>query len=139
MVNHKTIDWSKQDIVLAEENGISRERIRQLRKSLNKPKSLKHRQKRNSEGYNMNWSQVDWTMSNSKIGRLFGMSSEIVRLKRNTLNIPPFVYPTKVNWRYIDWSASNKAICEKYGVSLISVYRWRQKLNKPNENRYKRG
>ena len=43
-----SLDWEKQDAVLAAELGVTRERVRQVRKELGEPPSPSHRQHRNA-------------------------------------------------------------------------------------------
>jgi hypothetical protein len=43
--NPAELDWSQQDAVVAEKAGVSRERVRQLRKILGKPKPTNYRRK----------------------------------------------------------------------------------------------
>jgi hypothetical protein len=45
-----TWDWNLQDIILSDLHGVSKERVRQIRQRLRKPKSPQHRQGRKGGG-----------------------------------------------------------------------------------------
>ena len=73
----RAVDWTKQDVELAREMGLSRERIRQIRQLLGVPQSPHHGSY--SAYRHRNALALQWAAEN--LDRLEGMSGEEVRRK----------------------------------------------------------
>ena len=70
-------DWSKQDVELADEMGLSRERIRQIRQKVGAPKSARQHQMRKSAAL-LQWAKDNRDkfkgLSAAELGRKHGLS-----------------------------------------------------------------
>lgn len=71
-----TVDWSKQDVELADEMGLSRERIRQIRQKVGAPKSARQHKMRKSAAA-LQWAKDNLDkfkgLSGAELGRKYGL------------------------------------------------------------------
>jgi predicted DNA-binding protein YlxM (UPF0122 family) len=126
-------DWEKQDIELAEEHGLSRERIRQLRNKLGMPKPPNYKKHRNAPYQKLlTFSDDVWrTHSNRELADLVGLTSEnsvsILRRKyKKPKNLNRKTKPSK--YKDIDWTKSAEEIAENLNVTRVAVYMMRRRF-----------
>jgi len=134
----KKWDWEKQDIALAREHGLSRERIRQIRKIVGAPQSPTFHQwtdplhKRIAEKV----SNYDWmTKNNIEIIKKYNLdcSSGYLSSLRKQFGKPrsvrKFYFERQLpKWENVDWCQSVDRIAQALKVSKIAVLKKRQKL-----------
>jgi hypothetical protein len=70
------------------------------------------------------WRTVNWSLSNTAIGRVLGVSFDTVDKMRRRLGKPPVDGRQKVTpeqWRRMDWSQSDIIIAKKFGLAIPYV------------------
>jgi hypothetical protein len=77
-------DWSQKDATLAKEAGLSRERIRQIRNLLGKPKIPRTL----IERYNLKSREYDWTKPDTQLSREHGLSLNMISKLRKQIGTP---------------------------------------------------
>jgi hypothetical protein len=72
------VDWSKRNIELAEETGLSRERIRQIRQQVGAPKPAHRNRRKRKAAQALRWAKDNLEklkgLSISELGRKYGLS-----------------------------------------------------------------
>lgn len=136
------IDWNLQDVVLAVNHGVSRERIRQLRKVLGKPRAQNYRMPSHESEVNaVNQNLID-TIKRRKV---FMQKTGVVRIAKS-LNITTDLAKrllVKADIKCADdrkkWDLSrlnfelpNCILESVWGVSQMVVSAHRKKFNKPD-------
>lgn len=115
-----------KDVDLADRVGLSRERVRQIRKSLGLPSSAGIYKK--SVRFR-NWTKAELAMlgkfPDRVVAREIGISCSTVRNKRLLLGIKGYKNPSM--WDDVDWSMRSRDIAEKLGVFPESVSGARRK------------
>lgn len=125
-----SVDWNKKDIDIAKEVGLSRERIRQVRASLDLPSSaLIPKQKK----FKVCLRDVDWSQSNKEIAQQNNIHHSYVSVQRKYW--APHTkksYISKEIIKNIDWSLKQKEI-QNYLFTNHNI-----KTCQTNISRYKR-
>ena len=135
-------DWSKQDVELARETGLSRERIRQIRQLLGVPKSPRHWNRRASR--RQNELALQWAAEN--LDRLSGLSwAEVERkygFKRNS-HVFAFLKAKGVlrnghlickhRWDLMNFELPSSVLERiwKLASDMAGAYRYRKRLGAP--------
>jgi hypothetical protein len=134
------VDWSKSNIELADEAGLSRERIRQVRQQLGAPKpTYGHPRMRKSA------EQLQWAKDN--LEKLKGLSwAEVVRkygVSRNRWRGPlyqflrPFLRDgrriRKYPWHQMNFRLPNRDLERIWRLPyyMVAAYRWRKRRPPP--------
>lgn len=135
-------DWSKQDVELAREKGLSRERIRQIRQLLGVPKSPYH--KSGSVSRRQNALALQWAAKN--LGRLRGLSRAEVERKygfKQHLHVYAFLKAKgvlrnghlirKYRWGLMNFDLPNGVLQRIWKLPLyrVTTYRSRKRLPAP--------
>ena len=128
-------DWTEQDIALAEELGVSRERIRQKRKELGKPRAINHYQRRVS--YKKKFLELDTADKTVKeIAKILGCTTySVYDLAGKSNKSFKRVLSCDYDWDSLDREAyetlPDKEIVKILGIagkkSYNQVIRWRLK------------
>lgn len=139
-VDWTKVNWSKQDIVLAEDLGLSRERIRQMRKVLRKPKP-KHERCRRISAY-IKLSKVKTIkLTLKQIAKKYGYTEGHVRNVLERLGKGFFPEDRRTNGKY-EWasitkkqwqSLTDREIAVKLGVenpAVVTLWRIRHDIYK---------
>ena len=140
------VDWSKQDCELADEMGLCRERIRQIRKQVGAPKPTHHRRVRKTA------QALQWAKDN--LDKLKGLSWAELRRKyglpRHWRGSPlyqflkPFLRDGSLNrkhrWDLMNFSLPNRDLERIWRLpyNMAGPYRFRKQLQRPTW-RFKRG
>jgi biotin operon repressor len=133
-------DWSKKDGDLAKEFGVSRERIRQIKKGLGKPSpEFSHQRQRGQQKF----LQADWNKTDAALGEEFGMSGTHIWRIRKRLGKPSSEFIRQRQERqqrflHADWTKSNAALGKEFGLSRERVWEIRRTLGKPSPKKYPR-
>lgn len=114
------VDWSKHDAEISRELNLSRERIRQVRKSLGKPSS---RTVKKPYRFEINLQNEDWSLSNSELVQKHGLTSTWTVQKQRSIYAPETKRVSqRVLLQNIDWSRKFKDIIqevqEKHGILI---------------------
>ena len=135
-------DWSKQDIELASETDLSRERIRQIRQLLGVPKSPHHWNRRASR--RQNELALQWAAEN--LDRLSGLSwAEVERKYGFKRNSPVFAFLKakgvlrnghlicKHRWDLMNFELPSSVLERiwKLALDMAGAYRYRKRLGAP--------
>jgi hypothetical protein len=138
-------DWSKQDVELARETGLSRERIRQIRQLLGVPKSPHHRS--DSASRRQNTLALQWAAEN--LDRLRGLSGAEVERKygfKRHLHVYAFLKAKgvlrnghliqKYRWGLMNFELPNGVLQRIWKLPLYraTTYRSRKRLPAPRWN-----
>lgn len=121
------LDWKLSDRELAEQTGVSRQRVHAMRHKLNRPPS------RNGSKYKqfLAWaSRVDlakWTLHD--VADRFGVS--YTTASRWSKSVAPRRFKrkpigSKIDWDGVDWSKPSATIADQLGVDQSTVHRHRQ-------------
>jgi hypothetical protein len=137
------LDWTKQDIELARETGYSRERIRQVRVQLGKPKSPNHKRYPQTEMQKaMDALLAQHVMEENGRGRIWipkreiakrtGYSPLTVQIKLSQFGISANCRE-KADWANVDWGLNNKLLGEIWGIkhNLVSMHRYLHDCQSP--------
>lgn len=130
-IKYEHLDWTMQDSELARIAGISRERVRQVRKLLEKPKSP-HHYRRNAP-YASSWPEGDL----AKLGKytdkvtaeMIGRTRQAVSNMRNSRGIPVVQAKTRTlspEQVALLGTMPDKEVAKRLGCHFMSVLRWRQ-------------
>jgi hypothetical protein len=133
------VDWSKQNCELADEIGLRRERIRQIRKQLGAPESTHSNQRRKS-GTGLQWARDNLEklkgLSAAELGRRYGLGS---RWRGGPLY--PFLKPflrdgrgiRKHRWDLMDFRIPDRNLERIWRLpyGLARAYRWRKQRPPP--------
>lgn len=122
---HEPLDFTKTDSELGVIHGVTRERIRQLRKDAGLPSSLTlHR--------DPEWTaKADWSKNNKIIASIFKVSQSSVAGYRHKLGIPQAArHNAKYAWGTVDWSLRNKVIAEQLKAPYGTVAMRRSMLRR---------
>jgi len=86
----RAVDWSKQDVELAEEMGVSSWTIAVIRRQIGAPKSPRYYERRSKfkEPFRAKWRSWDWSKQDIELARETGLSRERIRQIRLLLGIP---------------------------------------------------
>jgi hypothetical protein len=142
LVKWRSWDWSKQDVVLAREAGLSRERIRQIRQLLGAPRSPHHGS--DSARRRQNILALQWAAEN--LDRLRGMSGAELEQKHG-YNRDSRVYAflkakgvlrngnfnRKYRWDLMNLELPNGVLERIWKLPLYRAYthRWQKRLPAP--------
>lgn len=127
--NWDSVDWTNQDMTISRELGCSRERVRQVRKKLGKPKSPLFR-KHNGGKPSKNKLRVialgEQGLGPNEIVKQTGLSLGYVSQVKG-----PTVGAHKARfWSSLDWeNLRNRSISEIYGYHEVMVARMRRKYS----------
>jgi len=113
-------DWGLQDAELARVHGLSRERIRQLRKQFNKPDSPQKSKHRASAIYQRLKEVTNWMRFDYEIAEEVGCSIPLVLRFRNKNNIQRRPRG-RTDWKALDWSKPSAQIAKETGRSIVVV------------------
>jgi superfamily II DNA or RNA helicase len=90
----------------------------------------------------IDWGDIDWRMSNAAIGRLLGVSPQVVSSRRPPAIPPPssavLTKASRIRWGKVNWRHSNREIAADLGVSHGLVAS-RRPANKPSPYRWREG
>lgn len=118
--DHSLIDWSKKDAALAREFGVTRERMRQLRKKQLLPSSVTIK-----PDY-----PIDPSLTAEQNAAINGISKThmqyIARQRKVMMRNPLASY----NWGAVDWTMKNAAISSATGIPVQNVAVKRCKMKK---------
>jgi hypothetical protein len=144
------VDWKKRDVDIAEEMGVTRERVRQVRKDLHKPKSpLWHKRIATSK---MAILQTDTAkMTPKQVAKSVGCGTIYARQVLDCAG-KAYVKPPdgRRQWKY-DWNSVTKEewtgltdaqIAQKLGVknpAVVTQWRIRKGITKPDRRFAKSG
>ena len=129
------VDWNKRDARIAEELGISRERVRQKRADFGQPKVTALRETQQLGDLSDKTAQ--------EVGEILGITpgAAAYRLRKAGLRAGDGYRhaqagrPKPATWKYpwdkVDWSKNNTVIAEELGCSNITVLQMRNRLGKP--------
>lgn len=128
----ETLDWTKQDIVLAAELGMSRERVRQKRRQLGHDNSEKYKRMRAAKSYQIE----DWVQKNRHregTVTLDDVCEEIAGCSRAQVAgcLAQFNFKAgKINrwWQVVNWDLPTIELARIWGVSLVTVANYRTKF-----------
>ncbi len=113
------VDWSKHDAEIARELSLSRERIRQVRKSLGKPSS---RTIKKPYRFEINLKDENWSLTNSEIAKKHDLTPWTVNKQRRIFAPETKRVSYKIVLQNIDWTKKfkeiNQEIQEKYGKTI---------------------
>jgi hypothetical protein len=130
------MDWSKRDYELAEETGLSRERIRQIRQLVGAPRSPHHRRVRKTAAV-LQWAKDNLEklkgLSIAELGRKYGLSrwqgSALYRF------LKPFLRDgrRKHRWDLMNFNLPNCDLERIWRLSrnMAGPYRFRKQLQRP--------
>lgn len=137
-VNWHTIDWSKTDSVIAREIDYTRERVRQVRRGLGKPRAETfHQHGRTIE-------MRDWLKRNPVLARSLPAEELIrhsgvdisplqVRKLLSESGIKPCVHDARATWRplvlQIDWQLPNCDLAEIHGTDPVRIAMLRKRYH----------
>ena len=129
------LDWSKQDVELADEMGLSRERIRQIRKQVGAPEPTHHRRSRKTA------QALQW--AKDKLDKFKGLSAAELRRKYGlsrywqTGLLYQFLKPLlrdgrrirKHPWDLMNFRLPNRGLERIWRLpyNLAGLYRWRKR------------
>jgi len=117
------LDWSRIDAELAREHGVTRERIRQLRKEVCLPSSRSI-----PRGSALKLDSVDWSQPNRVIAGQLGVTEgciSVLRKKHRKPGAPRKQISRKVlsvDWPKMDWRKPVSQIARETGVTVVTVY-----------------
>lgn len=113
------VDWNKHDAELARELNLSRERIRQVRKSLGKPSSRLITKPRR---FKVNLNNEDWSKSNTELAETHNLTPWSVSKQRSFFAPETKRKSLRGIVKDIDWSLTfneiNDKIKENYGITV---------------------
>jgi hypothetical protein len=98
--NWAGVDWGLRDAHIARSLGVSRERVRQVRKEKGLPPSSEIGR------YPHNWKAVDWSKTDGEIARRLGITPQRVGRARRSRGInpaPPAVVHRTYGWEEAKW------------------------------------
>jgi hypothetical protein len=131
------VDWSKQNCELADERGLSQERVRQVRKQLGAPKPTHPDRKRKTRQV-MQWAKENLEelkgLSPAELGRKYGISSRW-RGGPLYLFLKPFLRDSKRKppWHRIDFRLPNRDLARIWRLppNLVSKHRLKKQCQPP--------
>lgn len=136
----EAVDWREQDINIARELGVSRERVRQQRAKRGQPKALSSYERRLRTLINLDTSD----MTIAEVAEHLGVAHHTARKGLNDIGRKAgdgyrTAYPTglrahtwKHDWNSVDWERQTDAeIAEQLGCSRPTVTTTRRRWNKP--------
>lgn len=132
----RAVDWTKQDVVIARELNVSRERVRQVRNILDKPKSPNH-YKRTTPRFTDREIELIGLASDAKIAKYLGCSVLTVWKYRKQLgrkSVAEAKREAKWNQEVIGLMGkeSDYFIAKKFGITAMDVNRKRRSLGIPS-------
>ena len=104
------VDWNEPDVSLARIIGVTRERIRQIRKGLGLPSSrtiIKARR------FKVDMTNADWKLSNVKLGKIYGLHNTTVGYYRRRIAPHTLRKNLKPILRTLDWRLSFKILIKQ--------------------------
>lgn len=121
-----SVDWSKQNVIIASEFGCSSEAVRLKRKKLGKPPSPRHHKITTPKQSKYDFSNVDWSLRDVEIAKILGCATYLPGKKRKELGIPDSPYKYKYrepryDWSSVDWSLTDYRIAKNLGCTARSV------------------
>lgn len=132
LIDPTSIDFSKYDSELAVIHGVSRERIRQLRKQASLPSS-KTIKKPTIGALSKITKDFNWNRPNCEIAKELCCCATYISTLRKLSGAAPSpktrVYEKKYDYSNVDWSKSYAEISEELGCSIPTVYNYKKKLN----------
>ncbi len=113
------IDWSKHDAEIARELNLSRERIRQVRKSLGKPSSRLITKPRR---FKVNLNNEDWSKPNKEIANKHNITTQSVSKQRSVFAPETIRKSLRGIIKDVDWSLKfdeiNERLSREYGITI---------------------
>jgi len=122
--NWDKVNWEDQDIIIAQQLGCTRERVRQRRKEWGKDRSLNFHKKRNSilkQLLSMSTENMNLNEISKKTGCTKGYIKDTLRD-----NNRPFIFNDgrkggKYAWTTADWTQTDRTVAASLGVPNIGV------------------
>lgn len=130
LIDWYALDWEKQDIELAEQTGMSRERVRQRRKELGYKRPKAHRERRNSAKVFFKDKRTN-TLTLKELQTLSGFEVQSIKHALNALGKKWKEDPQRSRWKklteeqYRTWP--DPEIAKYLGVKLRTVQAFRQR------------
>jgi AraC-like DNA-binding protein len=135
-VNWGTVDWNLQDIEIARQHGISRERVRQVRKKMGVGKSPRFHCRRDSmlsTLRDMDTSGLTLEQIAEKAGCSEGYALQVLRREKKAFVKVDRRVGGKYDWDSADWSKSDEEVARILGVKnsgVVTQYRRRKGIVK---------
>ena len=118
--SYASIDWSKRDCELANEHGVTRERMRQLRRELGESKSPQKGLKK-TRAFNLDTSLTATENAQTLGLRVAFVYYEAKRLGLKLASSRKTGSGKRVDWSKTDWTLKTSRISKEIGVSISAV------------------
>jgi hypothetical protein len=115
-------DWRLQDVELADIHGLTRERIRQIRRDVHGQRADHYHQERNPTLERLRAAcPADVPVRIDIVANALGISHEYARELMHRAGIPIVDLRCRYPWSEVDWSRPNRVIAETLGCKAITV------------------
>lgn len=146
IVDWSSVDWSKRDIEISREVGVSRERVRQMRpQEARVARSYAFTVERATPRITpvVDWSAQDWRQTNKEIAASIGCAIARVKDERKKIGAPKSESKSGSNSHIdserkrliedaiLNGETSIKQISEDFGINVSTVYLYAKRLNGP--------
>jgi FixJ family two-component response regulator len=146
IVHWSSVDWSKRDIEISREIGVSRERVRQMRPQETRAvRSYALTVERATPRITpaVDWNVQDWRQTNKEIAASIGCAIARVEVERKKIGAPKSESKFGSNSHIdserkrlienaiLNGEMSIKQISEDFGTSVSTVYLYAKRLNGP--------